>query len=109
MISIHKERGYQSEWPSQKAVHTRIHNYRGSAKNQKCIDCGEQAQDWSWEHGTEYRDIWNYDPRCRRCHLKYDHYTRVCISGCTCKRHDNKPVAAAYTARWPKREDKLDA
>lgn len=56
--------------------HMRVFYARGPAKRQTCIDCGNQASDWSRRHGTHPMDPANYDPRCRSCHWKYDGIVR---------------------------------
>ena len=58
--------------PSVLALHKRIHRKYGPAKDRKCVDCGNQAQDWSL-NSTEYTDnVDDYSPRCRSCHVRYD-------------------------------------
>ena len=38
-----------------------------------CTDCGGPAAQWSQVHGTDGTDpIAHYQPRCRKCHSKYD-------------------------------------
>lgn len=62
-----------NQTPSVLTLHRRIHRKHGPAKNHKCVDCGEQALDWSLKFGHEYSDnIDDYESRCRRCHVKYD-------------------------------------
>lgn len=59
--------------PSVLTLHKRLHRKHGPAKNHLCVDCGEQALDWSLKFGHEYSDnIKDYEPRCRRCHVIYD-------------------------------------
>lgn len=53
-------------------LHGKIRRVRGSACIQKCVDCDKYALDWSHIHDTDQFDIWNYEPRCRSCHKKYD-------------------------------------
>lgn len=68
------------------AVHHRIRELRGSAKEYQCADCGNQAKHWSYNHDdpNERRelvgkytlafstDLTCYSPRCVRCHKKHD-------------------------------------
>jgi hypothetical protein len=54
------------------AIHKRIRRERGRAADRKCIDCGNDADNWSHEHDTDPLDVYNYDPRCISCHCKYD-------------------------------------
>jgi hypothetical protein len=60
----------------------------GSASLYPCVDCGGEAQDWSYDHTdpteltgegrhgmiTQY-SVWPefYAPRCRKCHSVFDH------------------------------------
>lgn len=53
-------------------VHARISRYRGKASEYECVDCSKQAIDWSWIHDTDHVNIYNYEPRCRKCHGRYD-------------------------------------
>jgi len=56
-----------------KAMHVRIVKKSGKAKDYKCVDCGEQAEDWSNINNHIYTDkIEDYLPRCKKCHRKYD-------------------------------------
>lgn len=69
---------------SYRGVHGRIVRIRGKATNHTCVDCGRQAEQWSYDHGDPneklstphgYRyslDIDHYDPRCIVCHLRFD-------------------------------------
>ena len=95
--------GYRDEWPSQKAVHTRIRNYRGPAILHKCSNdgCKKQARDWSWIHNTDYRDIYNYNPLCRSCHLLYDEpKAKPCVKDCSCNKHTNSGNFTNHTRGW---------
>lgn len=70
-----------------RAAHMRITAERGRAAEQACIDCGEQAADWSYNHddddeiiaddathaGMAYSlDPQHYSSRCRTCHRAHD-------------------------------------
>jgi hypothetical protein len=46
---------------------------RGKAAFYDCVDCGQQAHDWSHKHGSDRDNLLNYDPRCCSCHIKYDY------------------------------------
>lgn len=102
--------------------HIRVRQARGVARNHKCVDCGEQAHEWSTRHDTDGMSPHDYDPRCRRCHRAYDWtpewsesisqgktglkrpdvaernrknaYARPCSEGCTCGKHRRKSAAA---------------
>lgn len=66
------------------AAHWRVKNIHGSARINTCIDCGEMADDWSYDgldpeekqdpiHGCWYSlKINHYQARCRECHRQYD-------------------------------------
>lgn len=68
------------------AVHQRLRHYRGNAREYKCVDCGTQAQHWSYNHDADNEkveqlgmsvvpfspDLTHYSPRCVRCHKHYD-------------------------------------
>lgn len=77
-------------------AHTRLMNWRGPAKQHACIDCGEQAAQWSYNHqgrhemrGTKVNpwgqlikvrwstEVADYDPRCIACHNKIDREARL--------------------------------
>lgn len=65
-----------------RAAHIRVESVKGKAKTHKCIDCGEQAREWSLNpnavHTYEDGDkVWSlniddYDPRCVPCHRDLD-------------------------------------
>jgi hypothetical protein len=57
---------------SVRAMHGRVAVKYGSAKDQRCFDCGKQACDWSQAHGTTGLDEDDYFPLCRSCHVTYD-------------------------------------
>lgn len=69
--------------PSYNAAHTRIYVTRGRASEHPCVDCDQQAKDWSYlgdcnrertdSKGRTYSpnpDM--YAARCRKCHRSYD-------------------------------------
>lgn len=74
--------------PAYKTVHNRMTKQFGSARNYECVDCGEQALQWSYNGGDPKElvqrtgpsntplaysaDPSYYSPRCKRCHLEYD-------------------------------------
>jgi hypothetical protein len=53
-------------------IHRRKRRYDGKASEYECVDCGDPARDWSFEHDTDPWNLDNYVPRCRRCHALYD-------------------------------------
>ena len=66
-----------------------VRKLRGKASDQKCIDCGSNARDWSQIHGSDPLVVTNYEPRCRKCHTVYDgHYgSKPCEPNCLCSKH----------------------
>lgn len=70
------ENGRHPQWKGDavgyRAMHARIVQRRGKARERDCTDCEKKACDWSQIHGTAGKDVMDYEPRCRRCHLKYD-------------------------------------
>lgn len=73
-------------------AHWRVKRAKGYPHTHLCIDCGEQAVDWSLRadapvtypgddgKGNPVRYSANpndYEPRCRKCHKSYDMRTRT--------------------------------
>jgi hypothetical protein len=65
------------------ALHQRVKKNRGVPSLHICVDCGTQAQHWSYDHtdpeelfeegyGAYSLDIYRYEPRCVRCHKNFD-------------------------------------
>lgn len=68
--------GYSARYSAEyKAIHYQLARQRGRATLMSCVDCGLPAKDWSHIHNTDSKDLQNYDPRCRSCHIKYDNKT----------------------------------
>ena len=63
-----------TEEPTRSAIHQRLN--KTPAKDQLCVDCGDQAKDWSRVTGSPGDVIEDYDPRCRSCHTLYDYDAR---------------------------------
>lgn len=74
------------ELPSYAGLHKRIFYDRGRASQFKCVDCGAQAEEWSYDGGCP-NEIWEevrgvmlaytidqdrYSPRCKQCHRRRD-------------------------------------
>ena len=55
-----------------KGKHYRIIKLKGKASEYKCIDCPNQARDWSNVDHLYSLDPDDYQPRCTSCHRKYD-------------------------------------
>lgn len=63
-------------------LHDRLKHRRGKANEYACVDCGGQAAEWSYDHddpnerpsdhGPYSLDYDHYDPRCVRCHRRFD-------------------------------------
>ena len=65
--------------PTYGTVHHRLRYQRGPAKRHKCVDCGSQAEEWSYNGVSEARgampftpDLSEYVPRCIPCHRRHD-------------------------------------
>lgn len=64
------------------AIHARLKSWIGPATDYACIECGEQAKHWSYDHldpdehidaeGPFSTDLLHYQPRCVACHKVYD-------------------------------------
>lgn len=63
--------------------HRRIYKARGKASSHRCVDCGTQAGEWSYDgsdpneilddRGIAFsRDVNRYSPRCVSCHRVFD-------------------------------------
>lgn len=74
-------------------VHERLRRYRGRPHQHRCVECGAEAQDWAFrwdraesfiesDHGPYSTNLADYDPMCRRCHIRFDSaritYLRIC-------------------------------
>ncbi len=60
------------------AAHLRTQAERGRAVEHDCIDCGQQAAQWSFRGipGDYSTDPHDYDARCVPCHRVHDHKAR---------------------------------
>ena len=54
------------------AMHHWVIQIKGYANEHKCIDCPNQARDWSNKDHQYKRNVDDYLPRCRKCHQIYD-------------------------------------
>jgi len=52
-------------------AHYKVIRERGQAGQFPCVDCGRNAWEWSFT-GGDYENVENYEPRCSRCHHRYD-------------------------------------
>lgn len=59
-------------------IHNRLRTERGKAAEYLCVDCGEQAQQWSFigKVGMS-EDLYQYEPRCTVDHRAYDRKVKV--------------------------------
>ena len=82
---LHRElvRLPRTDQPTYSTIHTRLSAARGAARKHLCVDCGEAAEQWSYDHSdvTELvsdlnhpysLDLNHYDPRCVPCHRTFD-------------------------------------
>ena len=63
-------------------AHQRVKRARGSATAHKCVDCGQNARHWSYDHkdpdersgtkGPYSLKVEHYEPRCVPCHKQMD-------------------------------------
>lgn len=68
------------------AAHDRVRRARGAASSHKCVDCGNPANHWSYDHECEDEQVRfergyyvafspsvdHYHPRCVPCHKRFD-------------------------------------
>jgi hypothetical protein len=62
----------QAATPSYDVWHHRVNKARGPASDYACVDCGEPAQDWSTVNPSSDDVRVRFQPRCRKCHRRYD-------------------------------------
>lgn len=71
-------------------AHKRVRWARGRARDHACVDCGNRANEWSYDHSdpnemtqmvrrrdrrtpmTYSADVNRYQPRCHECHAQFD-------------------------------------
>lgn len=100
--------------------HRRVYAERGSAKEQTCVDCGEQAQEWSQRHDADGSEPSDYEPRCCSCHQKYDNHwseeTRAKVSDSVKKTWADNPQRRTFSeehranlrAAWERRKARTE-
>ena len=71
-ISGKKHGKWKGNHAKKGAMHAWVVFKKGKAKKYKCVDCGEQALDWSSIDHSYKRRLEDYFPRCRKCHQLYD-------------------------------------
>jgi len=62
----------RSRSPSYDVWHRRLKKARGPASDHLCIDCGGPAEDWSTAEPGSNDVRLRFQPRCRKCHRRYD-------------------------------------
>lgn len=77
-------------------MHQRNVRARGRAKFQKCAHCAErgidkQAYDWARLRDRDGKDVQDYIPLCRRCHVYYDRDLVPPETGSPRDRRDSAP------------------
>lgn len=71
------------EATSYTGAHARIVRLYGRAADHACVDCGDCAEEWSYDHecsnerhddvrGPYSMNPERYDPRCKSCHRRFD-------------------------------------
>jgi hypothetical protein len=87
-------RGPQKDIIKYHSVHNLLRSQRGQASGYVCVDCGDQAEEWSYDGGSPTetvqlvsdgrrngkdryvahsgRDLSFYSPRCKKCHYQQD-------------------------------------
>jgi hypothetical protein len=58
-------------------MHLRLRSARGPANRQKCVHCAERgvdkrAYDWAKLRERDGKDVMDYVPLCRKCHVAFD-------------------------------------
>jgi hypothetical protein len=78
-LSCSRTCGYQlagvalrSQNPSYDVWHSRVKKARGPASDYSCVDCGGPAEDWSTADSASDDVAARFQPRCRKCHRRYD-------------------------------------
>jgi hypothetical protein len=62
----------RSDNPSYDVWHNRVKKARGPASDYPCVDCGGRAEDWSTADPVSNDVRIRFQPRCRKCHRRYD-------------------------------------
>lgn len=74
---------WRSEGVGYSAAHDRVRRDKGAASRCACVDCGDPAAHWSYDHGDDRErvdeegyayslDSEHYVPRCVPCHKRFD-------------------------------------
>ncbi|HEY6314658.1 MAG TPA: DUF2116 family Zn-ribbon domain-containing protein [Streptosporangiaceae bacterium] len=62
----------QAANPSYAVWHKRVTKALGPARGYACVDCGGRAEDWSTVNPSSDDVRVRFQPRCRKCHRRYD-------------------------------------
>lgn len=78
--------GWKGDEVGYYAMHRRLYRAKGRASDHQCVDCGQAAAHWSYdhsdlnekrgEHGPYSTDPDHYLPRCVGCHNRLDQRQR---------------------------------
>jgi hypothetical protein len=83
-MNLNTKRRTRTGEPTYGGTHQRVRRLVGSASEQRCVDCGGQAQHWSYDHNASSNelldergyafatDLSHYSPRCVTCHARFD-------------------------------------
>lgn len=85
-VAVQNRRNKPADKVSYRTAHKRVERAKGKASEHACMDCGQQAQDWSLRHDAPVTHEGNnggfscrysgnpddYEPRCKACHATYD-------------------------------------
>jgi len=86
LTARNQSRAQSVDVPAYGTVHNRLRREYGPASGYTCVECGAQADDWSYDHtdplevtGLDHGHLrpyslepGHYEPRCRSCHKIFD-------------------------------------
>lgn len=67
--------------PEYMRQHAKVRKERGSPWDYQCVDGDHRAEQWTFNNYGDRNNVWDYDPRCPACHVKYDLKGRSMPSG----------------------------
>ena len=71
-VTGEKNGGWKGDEAGDNPKHRWVERQLGKASDYQCIDCTNQALDWSNVDHLYRRDLDDYAPRCRSCHMIHD-------------------------------------